>query len=71
MGVEANILVQPSSAMSIDRATCKKERREKQNLKRNREELVSGFREREGDLGLDLNIVPGSSLFDFLALRFL
>lgn len=51
MGVEANILVQPSSAMSIDRAICKMERREKQNLKRNREELRSGFREREGKLG--------------------
>ena len=43
-------------------------KREKQNLKRSREELICGFQER-GDLGLDLNMVPGSSVFDFLALR--
>ena len=68
MGDQVNIMVQPSPTMSGERAICKMERRKKQNLKRNREELIAGFQER-GDLSLDLNIAPGSSLFDFLVVR--
>lgn len=64
MGGEANILVQPSSAVSTEKAICQMERRGKQNLERSREERARGFREREGDLGLGVNIVPVSGLFD-------
>lgn len=50
--------------MSTGKDIQEMERRGKQNLEGRGAELTYGFREREGDLGLGVNIVPGSHLFD-------